>query len=134
LPYPPEITSQEAFVESQKLVMENKPLTQGDFAAVKSEINGAVTRITANYLAFQHALVRNQNVLLHSSGLPLGWTPGRWNSIFTGFWSFCLKFVGLLITAILISFGAPFWNDVIKSLFGIRSLLRKQDLTGKAGT
>lgn|GEM_PF-1883619 len=132
LPYPPEKTSQESFIKSEKLVKENKLLTEGEITAVKSEINGAVTRITANYLSFQHALVRNQNVLLHSTGLPLGWTPGRWNSIFTGFWSFCVKFVGLLITAILISFGAPFWNDVLKSLFGIRSLLRKQDLTSKA--
>jgi hypothetical protein len=132
LPYTPEKTTQGSFVQSEQLIKEKKPLTESEIAVVKSEINGAVTRVTANYLAFQHALVRNQNVLLHSTGLPLGWTPGRWDSIFAGFWSFCVKFVGLLITAILISFGAPFWNDVLKSLFGIRSLLRKQDLTRKA--
>jgi hypothetical protein len=133
LPYRPDKTTQGSFVQSEKLIEGKKPLTASEIAVVKSEINGAVTRITANYLAFQHALVRNQNVLLHSSGLPLGWTPGRWNSIFDGFWSFCVKFIGLLITSILISFGAPFWNDILKSLFGIRSLLRKQDLTRKAG-
>jgi hypothetical protein len=134
LPYPPAQTIQELFVQSEKLVKENKQLTESEIAAVKSEINGAVTRITANYLAFQHALVRNQNVLLHSTGLPLGWTLERLDSTFDGPWRFLVKFVGLLITAILISFGAPFWNDVLKSLFGIRSLLRKQDLTRKAGT
>ena len=134
LPYPPEKTPQESFVQSEKLVKEKKQLTQSEIAAIKSEINGAVTRVTANYLAFQHALVRNQNVLLHTTGLPLGWTGGRWDSTFGSLWSFCVKFIGLLITAILISFGAPFWNDVLKSLFGIRSLLRKQDLTRKTGT
>ncbi|MHC4445976.1 MAG: hypothetical protein ACYTBZ_27235 [Planctomycetota bacterium] len=134
LPYPPEKTTQGLFVQSEKLVKDNKPLTESQIEAVTSEINGAVTRVTANYLAFQHALVRNQNVLLHSTGLPLGWTGGRLDLTFGSFWSFCVKFIGLLITAILISFGAPFWNDVLKSLFGIRSLLRKQDLTPKAGT
>jgi hypothetical protein len=134
LPYTPEKTPQESFVQSEKLVKENRQLTESEIAAVKSEINGAVTRVTANYLAFQRALVLNQNVLLHSTGLPLGWSPGRLGSTFGSLWSFCVKFIGLLITAILISFGAPFWNDVLKSLFGIRSLLRKQDLTRKAGT
>jgi hypothetical protein len=134
LPYTPEKTTQASFVQSEKLVKENRQMTESQIEAVKSEINGAVTRVTANYLAVQHALVRNQNALLHSTGLPLGWTSGGVDSTFGSPWSFCVKFVGLLITAILISFGAPFWNDVLKSLFGIRSLLRKQDLTRKAGT
>lgn len=34
--------------------------------------------------------------------------------------------IGWIITALLLSVGAPFWQDMLESLFGIKSLLRKR--------
>lgn len=34
--------------------------------------------------------------------------------------------IGWIITALLLSVGAPFWQDTLESLFGIKSLLRKR--------
>lgn len=34
--------------------------------------------------------------------------------------------LGWIITALLLSVGAPFWQDMLESLFGIKSLLRKR--------
>ena len=39
--------------------------------------------------------------------------------------------VGWLITALLLSVGAPFWQDTLESLFGVKNLLRKK--SGKNG-
>ena len=43
---------------------------------------------------------------------------------------------GWLVTVLLISVGAPFWQDTLESLFGVKNLLRKkagkQDVTGGA--
>src|SRR4029079_3930457 len=33
---------------------------------------------------------------------------------------------GWLITILLLSTGAPFWEDVLESLFGLKSLMRKK--------
>ena len=35
------------------------------------------------------------------------------------------KVAGILATAIMISFGAPFWNDVLRSLLGLRGGLSR---------
>jgi hypothetical protein len=37
--------------------------------------------------------------------------------------------VGWLITAMLLSVGAPFWQDALESLFGVKNLLRKKSDT-----
>ena len=49
-------------------------------------------------------------------GLPLGWralpaSPGAW----------LLKVLGLLATAFAMSFGAPFWFDLLNKLVRMRS-------------
>lgn len=37
--------------------------------------------------------------------------------------------LGWLLTAMLLSIGAPFWQDVLESLFGVKNLLRKRSDT-----
>jgi len=34
--------------------------------------------------------------------------------------------LGWLIMTILLSIGAPFWQDTLESLFGVKNLLRKR--------
>jgi hypothetical protein len=41
---------------------------------------------------------------------------------------------GILITTLLLSAGAPFWQDVLQSLFGIKALLRRPESNGNRGT
>ena len=57
---------------------------------------------------------------LSAQGLPLGWAgdkvlsstePGQWLT----------KFAGLLLTALAVSLGAPFWFDLVNKLVNLRS-------------
>ena len=74
----------------------------------------------------------------------LGFTPLRWQQISdffgsTGDWagkSFTEKFMhglrvllGWTIMALLLSVGAPFWQDTLESLFGLKGLIRKKSQT-----
>ncbi|MBU1054954.1 MAG: hypothetical protein KKC46_14165 [Proteobacteria bacterium] len=74
--------------------------------------------------------------------LPLGWSSDRQKlktleakKDATGaseeasnkYWGFILKKIGgLLLMAILITFGAPFWNDILKSLAGIKNIAQRK--------
>lgn len=51
---------------------------------------------------------------LQNLGLPVGWQ--RWPQ--GGEW--IMKFIGLLITAIAVSFGAPFWFELLNKLVNLR--------------
>lgn len=74
----------------------------------------------------------------------LGFTPLRWRQVSdfvssTGYWSdksFTDKFkhgmkvlLGWTIMALLLSVGAPFWQDALESLFGLKGLIRKKSAT-----
>jgi triacylglycerol lipase len=50
--------------------------------------------------------------------LPVGWTAETWPDTRGGF---LLKFAGLLVTITAVSFGAPFWFDVLNKLVNLRS-------------
>jgi hypothetical protein len=74
----------------------------------------------------------------------LGFTPLRWQQVSdfvgsTGYWAgrpFTEKFMyglrvllGWTIMALLLSVGAPFWQDTLESLFGLKGLIRKKSQT-----
>lgn len=65
-----------------------------------------------------------QNV---STPLGLGWDPMRIMNMSVEEWLF--KIVGLIITALAISLGAPFWFDLLKKLVNIRGTGKKPDET-----
>jgi hypothetical protein len=127
LPHSRQDMLQEPFPRSQSLLAEKRALKPADVAAVNAEIDRAVEHLVGNYIAFQYRAMLSRNELIHSTGLPLGWNDRRLAAAFGDPASLLLKLVGLLLTTVLISFGAPFWNDVLKSLFGIRSLLKKRE-------
>jgi hypothetical protein len=55
-------------------------------------------------------------------GLAIGWDPDdprRWPG--TSFWDWFMKAIGLLVTALAISLGAPFWFDVLNKFMFARS-------------
>jgi hypothetical protein len=55
---------------------------------------------------------------LEQIGLPLRWSDETTPNDLPGW---LLKFVGLLITAFALTFGAPFWFDLLKKFVGVRS-------------
>ena len=61
------------------------------------------------------------------AGLQLGWTRYRFCDAFKGIGSFLNKLIGLFISDLLISFGAPFWHDFLTVFVGIRKTLRGRE-------
>lgn len=44
----------------------------------------------------------------------------------SGVWQFLQMLIGWVLMAALLSVGAPFWNDTLQSLFGVKNLLQKK--------
>jgi len=98
---------------------------------IEDTLDSALLRLSEDYFALQLGIIKSQKKLLYSTDLPLGWTMERLKGCRSGFWNIIIKLIGLLITAVFISFGAPFWNDILKSLFGLKNFLRKPETAGK---
>jgi hypothetical protein len=90
------------------------------------------------YLELQKKSLDYQLEGLYGINLPFGWVDD-WNV----FWSaitdgeqrlilFLKKIGGLAITILLITFGAPFWNDILGALVGIKRTTFKKGQEGKA--
>ncbi|HEU4710486.1 MAG TPA: hypothetical protein VFS76_02920 [Pyrinomonadaceae bacterium] len=76
---------------------------------------------------------KNGTRLLDSSGRPMDCTP-VWRLQTRGEWwesrkSDIVTLIGWTITVMLLSVGAPFWQDALESLFGIKNLLRQRSGT-----
>jgi hypothetical protein len=90
-------------------------------------LDKACLRMTQNNFAFMAGILKSQKDLIFSTDLPMGWGRNlqRLKDLNSDFMNYISKVIGLLVTAILISFGAPFWNEVLKSLLGLRNFLNK---------
>ncbi len=103
----------------------NESLSPEAISKIESALNSALFRLSRNFAALQVGVVEAQKNLLYSVDLPLGWNMKRIKATFAGPWEFVKKLLGLFMTLVLISFGAPFWNEVLESLLGLKSFLRK---------
>ncbi len=56
-----------------------------------------------------------QGLLTEDLELPLGWTKMPENS-----WAWVMKIAGLLLTALAVSLGAPFWFDLLNRIVSLR--------------
>jgi hypothetical protein len=57
-----------------------------------------------------------------NSPLGLGWTTQEWDTLKAGgIQGWLLKFIGIFITTLAISLGAPFWFDLLQSAINIRN-------------
>ena len=61
---------------------------------------------------------------LEEAGLQLGWTQEAFDRAFRGVGPIVNKLLGLFVSALLISFGAPFWHDFVGSFAGLRRKLK----------
>lgn len=57
----------------------------------------------------------------------IGWTEGQWDATWGTKRAAVSKILGLFLTALAITFGAPFWFDVLKKLANLRSSLKPSD-------
>ncbi|HDM74902.1 MAG TPA: hypothetical protein ENG51_00340 [Deltaproteobacteria bacterium] len=106
-------------------------LDESQVTALTNTLDEALFKLSRNFAALQIGSIEAQKRLLYSMELPLGWTWERLKPILMDISDMLKKIFGLVITAVLISFGAPFWNDILKSLLGLKSFLRKSQ--GKKG-
>jgi len=67
---------------------------------------------------------------LESLSLPLGWTP---NAIPTDPWSWFLKGIGILLTALATAQGSPFWYDLLRRLISAKSDSAKPEQPAPVG-
>ena len=88
--------------------------------------------------------IRAMTGTLKGAGLQFGWTRAEWKGLFTAaagkesksgsvskvktgmniFFQVAEKLLGLTISGLLISFGAPFWHDLLSSLSGLKQRLQ----------
>ena len=96
-----------------------------DTQKLSALVDSILVKATENYSSLMLSIIRSKRQMLYQGRLPLGWEGEEAGQLLKGY-NILKKFTGLLITAVLISFGAPFWNDVLKTLFGIKGFLRKR--------
>jgi len=88
------------------------------------EDTGELSRL---YMLLQKSSIDYHLKGLESLQLPLGWTESieevkSLNS--KDLFLFILrKFAGLLLTTFLITFGAPFWNDILNAVLGLKKVV-----------
>lgn len=98
---------------------------------IVSSYEGLITNAKLDgYLAAMQKLVSTSGLELLPTPYPLqfspGWTKGRWPHLFVtdGAWSWPKRrLLGILISAALLSLGAPFWFNTLKSLTNLRPTL-----------
>jgi len=67
---------------------------------------------------------------LESVALPLGWNfytgqDSPWGALPGAFWSWVWKFIGILLTVMAVTLGAPFWYDILKKMIELSSSAKK---------
>jgi len=94
---------------------------------------------TPEQLTLAMKQVRRATDQFQTSGLRVGWSQDDFQLLRQSHTAQVQKLVGLLLSALAIALGAPFWFDLLKGLIAVRSvgknLLEKQDdaAAAKAG-
>ena len=97
----------------------------------KNVTNYINTQAAVNFFSIDSVILQtasnNEQLIVYSSKPYTSWQKAvyivsRFNPFSFHFWSFIfsLHFLGLLITALMLSLGAPFWFDLIKKLVALR--------------
>jgi hypothetical protein len=93
-------------------------------SSLASTITSTTTLTNTTIISSTASLYNAANLTkdLENVGLPIGPTGWGdfWNKDKSG-WDYLLKIIGLLISAIAISLGAPFWFDVLNKISNLRS-------------
>lgn len=113
---------------------------------IKRKLEESYAKIVDFNIRLAGVTIEKQMGGLTELDIPLGWTSDRQKlkileagkdatdaseealkEASKKYWGFILKKIGgLLLMALLITFGAPFWNDILKSLGGIKEIARRK--------
>jgi hypothetical protein len=109
--------------QTKKIIEEAKEPAAPESPNVKVALEKNVDQLSALYIYLQSAAVNYQFDRLGALDLPLGWGK-EWPAInlavrYSQWKPLARKLSGLLLTTFLITFGAPFWNEVMNTLLGI---------------
>lgn len=95
---------------------------------IKSSLYQAMAGLTHSYVQMNTDVIKSQTEKLMSTAVPLGWNQSRFDALFRAEWSavldILLKLLSFVLTAVLISFGSSFWNDLLKSLLGLKGFMK----------
>jgi len=89
-----------------------------EWAAVAASAQEATDQLGLALMQANLATVSSHLEGLLDGSLPLGWHGARFPR------GFALWLLGVLATAFAISFGSPFWNDLLKALVGLKGRSR----------
>ncbi len=89
-----------------------------DTTSKSPENAGPVEKPKGDKSLFVNADITETFDKLNEAGIPLGWKGQDLPQDFPGFIN---KIIGLLLTALAISLGAPFWFDILKKVVNIRA-------------
>lgn len=117
------LIAQAEIISAQVSKIDTKLENKGEEVVVKKEIQEAKQDITTLTKTFEEA------------GLQFGWTKYKFYDAFKDIGPFLNKLLGLFISGLLISFGAPFWHDFLSALVGIKKTLRgREERKGSASS
>jgi hypothetical protein len=73
--------------------------------------------------------IKENYAKIQELGLPIGWTENEFPASFGWKWLgvLGLKLVGLLLTGLAVSLGAPFWFDVLNKFMVVRSTIKPHE-------
>jgi len=94
------------------------------------------------YLKMQHSVESTLKNIYGPAEDLIGWNGTKWNRLWNyeemqkrwygnTFWIITLKFLGILISAFALMFGAPFWHEYLKSMLNMRKVINPQNLLKK---
>jgi hypothetical protein len=100
-------------------------------AAEVTPTNSTAEVAVMDTLKLKKLMNLSQEILEQSKGVTFNFVG---KEVFDGFGTFFNYLFGCLITALLLSFGAPIWNDAASALLNIQKAKRQELLTFQKGT
>jgi hypothetical protein len=95
-----------------------------------ASLRNAADELSRLYLVLQKASIDYQLKGVNTLEFPLGWTDSYKEAKSLKGKDLILavikKLAGLLLTTFLITFGAPFWNDILNALTGVKKVVQNK--------
>ena len=117
---------EEKYSATDKQCSGNKKAEPATFDDYSDTLESYYSELAVLFVSFQKKTVDQQLKRVTDTELPLGWSNDfkdykiiGWSSTLLGF--LVPKLGGLLLTSVLITFGAPFWRDVLKAMIGLKN-------------
>lgn len=103
--------------------VENKALTNSKVGLLVSKIDTSKVDSAAKVKQAGKQLVTSYQILANLD-IPIGWSQANYppctHHFCHDFWMWVLKIIGILITSVAISLGAPYWFDLLNRLTPLR--------------